>query len=91
LVFIDETWTKIHVASLRGWCARGSRLIGQASHGRWRTLTFIAALRCERIEAPCQFDGPINGVRFLTYVKHFLLHTLKAGDVVIMDNLGSHK
>jgi transposase len=91
LVFIDETWTKTNMAPLRGWCARGSRLIGKAPHGRWRTLTFVAALRCDRIEAPCLFDGPINGIRFLTYVKRFLLPTLKPGDVVIMDNLGSHK
>ena len=91
LVFLDETWTKTNMAPLRGWCTRGSRLIGKAPHGRWRTLTFIAALRCDRIDAPCLFDGPINGMRFLTYVKHFLLPTLKPGDVVIMDNLGSHK
>jgi transposase len=91
LIFIDETWTKTNMAPLRGWCARGSRLIGKAPHGRWRTFTFIAALRCDRIDAPCQFDGPINGMRFLTYVKRFLLPTLKPGDVVIMDNLGSHK
>jgi transposase len=79
------------MAPLRGWCARGSRLIGKAPHGHWQTLTFIAALRYDRIDAPCLFDGPINGLRFLTYVKHFLLPTLKPGDVVIMDNLGSHK
>ena len=91
LVFIDETWTKTNMAPLRAWCARGSRLIGKALHGRWRTLTFVAALRCDRIDAPCQFDGPINGLRFLAYVKRFLLPTLKPGDVVIMDNLGSHK
>jgi putative transposase len=85
LVFIDETWTKTNMAPLRGWCARGSRLIGKAPHGRWRTLTFIAALLCDRIDAPCQFDGPINGLRFLIYVKRFLLPTLKSRDVVIMD------
>ena len=79
------------MAPLRGWCRRGARLIGKAPHGRWRTLTFLAALRCDRIDAPCLFDGPINGVRFLTYVKRFLLPTLKPGDLVIMDNLGSHK
>jgi transposase len=65
--------------------------MGKAPHGCWQTLTFIAALRYDRIDAPCLFDGPINGLRFLTYVKHFLLPTLKPGDVVIMDNLGSHK
>ncbi len=91
LVFIDETWTKTNMAPLRGWSARGKRLIGKAPHGHWRTLTFLAALRCDRIEAPCVFDGPINAARFLTYVQAFLLPTLKPGDVVVMDNLGSHK
>jgi transposase len=79
------------MAPLRGWSACGKRLIGKAPHGRWRTQTFLAALRRDRIEAPCVFDGPINGVKFLTYITAFLLPNLKAGDVVIMDNLGSHK
>ncbi len=79
------------MAPLRGWKARGERLVGKAPHGRWRTLTFLAALRCDRIEAPCLFDGPINGRKFLTYVQQFLLPTLHPGDVVVMDNLGSHK
>ena len=79
------------MAPLRGWSACGKRLIGKAPHGHWRTQTFLAALRCDRIEAPCVFDGPINGVKFLTYIREFLLPSLKAGDVVIMDNLGSHK
>jgi transposase len=91
LVFIDETWTKTNMAPLRGWKARGERLIGKAPHGRWRTLTFLAALRCDRIEAPCLFDGPINGRKFLAYVQQFLLPTLHPGDIVVMDNLGSHK
>ncbi len=79
------------MAPLRGWSACGKRLIGKSPHGHWRTQTFLAALRCDRIEAPCVFDGPINGVKILTYVREFLLPSLKAGDVVIMDNLGSHK
>jgi transposase len=91
LVFIDETWTKTNMAPLRGWSICGKRLIGKAPHGHWRTQTFLAALRCDRIDAPCVFDGPINGVKFLAYVREFLLPSLKAGDVVIMDNLGSHK
>ena len=60
-------------------------------HGRWRTLTFLAALRCDRIDAPCVIDGPINGDSFLAYVEQVLLPTLEPGDIVIMDNLGSHK
>ena len=91
LVFIDETWVKTNMAPLRGWGRRGQRLIGKAPHGRWRTLTFLAALRLDRIEAPCVFNGPINGQKFLAYVEHFLVPTLAAGDIVVLDNLGSHK
>jgi transposase len=74
-----------------GRCARGKRLVAKVPHGHWRTLTFLAALRCDRIEAPCVIDGPINGRSFLAYVEQFLVPTLSPGDVVIMDNLGSHK
>jgi putative transposase len=91
LVFIDETWAKTNMAPLRGWGRRGERLIGKAPHGRWRTLTFIAALRVDRIEAPCVFDGPINGEKFRAWVERFLVPTLRPGDIVILDNLGSHK
>jgi transposase len=91
LVFIDETRVKTNMAPLRGWCRRGQRLIGKAPHGHWRTLTFIAALRIDRIEAPCVFDGPINGESFLAYVEQALVPTLRSGDVVVIDNLGSHK
>jgi transposase len=91
LVFLDETWTTTTMARLRGWGRRGTRLIEPAPHGHWRTLTFIAALRHDRLEAPCVFDGPINGRRFLAYIEQMLVPTLKRGDVVIMDNLGSHK
>jgi transposase len=62
-----------------------------APHGRWRTLTFLAALRFDRIDAPCVIDGPINGQSFLAYVEQVLVPTLRPGDVVIIDNLGSHK
>ena len=91
LVFIDETWTKDNMAPLRGWAPRGARLKATAPFGRWKTMTFIAALRCDRIEAPCLFDGPINGEAFLAYVRTFLVPTLHPGDVVVMDNLGSHR
>ena len=74
-----------------GRCARGKRLVAKVPHGHWRTLTFLAALRYDRIEAPCVIDGPINGRSFLAYVEQFLVPTLSAGDIVIMDNLGSHK
>ncbi len=79
------------MSPLRGWAPRGKRLIGRAPHGQWRTQTFLAGLRCDRIEAPCVIDGPINGQSFQAYVEQFLVPTLRPGDVVIMDNLGSHK
>ncbi|MHC2468228.1 transposase [Bradyrhizobium embrapense] len=74
-----------------GRAPRGERLIAKAPHGRWRTLTFLAALRHDLIEAPCVIDGPINGESFLAYVEQMLVPTLKPGDIVIIDNLGSHK
>ena len=79
------------MAPLRGWCARGRRLAAKVPHGHWKTLTFLAALRCDRIDAPCVFDGPINGESFAAYVDQVLVPALKPGDVVILDNLGSHK
>ena len=79
------------MAPLRGWCTRGKRLIGKAPHGHWQTMTFIAALRHDRISAPCVIDGPINGESFLAYIQQILVPTLGPGDIVIMDNLGSHK
>lgn len=91
LVFIDETWAKTNMAALRGWCTRGQRLCAKAPFGHWKTMTFLAALRCDRIDAPCVVDGPINGLSFGLYIERFLLPTLKPGDVVIMDNLASHK
>lgn len=91
LVFIDETWSKTNMAPLRGWAPRGQRLVAKVPHGHWQTSTFLAALRHDRIEAPWLIDGPINGERFRLYVEKVLLPTLKPGDVVIMDNLGSHK
>jgi transposase len=91
LVFIDETWTKTNMAPLRGWAPRGARLPGIAPFGHWNTMTFLAALRRERIEAPWLLDGPINGERFLIYIEQVLAPTLLKGDLVVMDNLGSHK
>ena len=91
LVFIDETWVRTNMAPLRGWGAKGKRLRGFAPQGRWRTLTFVGALRCDRIAAPAVFDGPINGVCFRAYVEQLLVPALEPGDIVVMDNLGSHK
>lgn len=91
LVFIDETWAKTNMTPPRGWCRRGDKLVAKAPFGKWKTLTFLAALRHDRIDAPCVLDGPINGQLFTAYVEQFLVPTLSPGDIVIMDNLGSHK
>jgi transposase len=91
LVFIDETWAKTNMAPLRGWARRGRRLHAKVPYGHWRTMTFLAALRCNRIDAPCVLDQPINGQSFTAYVEQFLVPTLAPGDIVIMDNLSSHK
>jgi transposase len=91
LVFIDETWTKTNMSPLRGWAERGTRLIAKVPHGHWKTTTFLAALRHDRIDAPWLLDGPIDGETFRIYVEKVLVPTLKPGDIVIMDNLGSHK
>jgi transposase len=91
LIFIDETWVKTNMTRVRGWAPRGRKLLAKVPQGHWRTLTFLAALRCDRIDAPCVIDGPINGENFLAYVEQMLVPTLKVGDVVVIDNLGSHK
>jgi transposase len=91
LVFIDETWIKTNMAPLRGWGPKGKRLRAFAPHGHWRTLTFVGALRCDQLTAPCVFDGPIDGECFRAYVEQQLVPILKPGDIVVMDNLGSHK
>jgi putative transposase len=91
LVFIDETWTKTNMEPLRGWSPLGARLVAKVPHSHWKTSTFIAALRCDRIEAPWLLDGPVNAEAFRTYVEKILSPTLQPGDLVIMDNLSSHK
>jgi transposase len=91
LVFLDETWVKTNMAPLRGWGLRGKRLAASVPYGHWMTMTFIAALRHDRVAAPCIIDGPINGALFTAYVEQFLTPTLAPGDIVILDNLGSHK
>ena len=91
LVFIDETWTKTNMAPLRGWGPRGLRLRAKVPYGHWKTMTFLAALRHDRIDAPWLLNGPINGDSFRVYVEQELVPTLGSGDIVVMDNLGSHK
>jgi len=76
---------------LRGWAPRGQTLEAAIPHGHWKTMTLVAALRCDRITAPLVIDGAMNGEWFLKYVEEELVPTLKPGDVVVLDNLGSHK
>jgi transposase len=91
LVFIDETWAKTNMARSHGRCLRGQRLIGRVPHGHWKTTTFVAGLRHDGITAPFVVDRPMNGVIFRVYVERILAPTLVPGDMVILDNLSSHK
>jgi transposase len=91
LVFIDETWASTNMARLRGRAPKGERLRTGIPHGHWRTTTFVAGLRLTGMVAPTVLDGPINGEAFQAYVDQVLVPELRPGDIVIMDNLGSHK
>ena len=91
LIFIDETWASTSMTRRYGRAPSHERLLGYAPGGHWKTTTFIAALRCDRLTAPWVLDGPINGDGFLAYVHQALVPTLAEGDIVIVDNLGSHK
>jgi transposase len=81
---------KTNLTRTHGRVLRGQRLVARVPHGHWKTMTFLAALRADRIEAPCVIDGPINGALFLVWVTQFLVPTLRPGDLVVLDNLGSH-
>ena len=91
LVFVDETWTKTNMTRIRGRAPRGKRLTGVVPYGHWKTSTFVAGLRHDRMVAPLMLDGAINGEAFLAYVEQFLAPTLAPGDIVVADNLASHK
>lgn len=90
-MFIDETWTSTNMTPARGRAPRGERCIASLPHGHWKTTTFIAALRHDGIGAPMVLDGAMDGAAFVAYVRQFLCPTLRAGDIVIADNLSSHK
>ncbi len=91
LIFVDETGTATNMARSRGRAKRGERLIGKVPGGHWKTTTFVAGLRQSAMTAPLVIDGAMNGEIFLAYVEQFLAPTLKPGDIVIVDNLASHK
>jgi transposase len=91
LVFLDETWAATNMVRRYGRAPRGQRVLDAVPHGHWRTTTVIAALRAEGVVAPLVFDGAIDGQSFLAYAEQFPAPALRPGDVVVMDNLGSHK
>ena len=91
LVFIDETWAATNMTPRYGRCPRGRRLVAAVPHGHWKITTFIGALRTTGLTAPAVIDGAVNGDIFLAYVHQVLVPTLKPGDIVVMDNLSSHK
>lgn len=91
LVFIDETSTSTNMVRLRGRCPRGERLIGRVPQGHWKTITFVAGLRHNKMVAPFVLDGPMTRATFLAYLEQCLRPTLKRGDIVVIDNLPAHK
>jgi transposase len=91
LVFLDETWASTAMTPTHGRSPRGQRCLGHAPHGHWHTTTFVCALRTDGLSAPLVLDGAINGAAFLAWVEQALVPELRAGDTVVMDNLGSHK
>ena len=90
-MFIDETWASTSMARLRGRAPRGQRLRAGIPYGRWKTTTFVAGLRLTGMVAPMVLDGPINAIAFQAYVEQVLVPELHPGDIVVMDNLSSHK
>jgi transposase len=91
LVFVDETWASTNMTRRYGRAPVGQRLVCPVPHGHWKTTTFVAALRRGGLTAPLVIDGAVNGDLFVAYVEQVLVPTLSPGDVVVMDNLSSHK
>jgi transposase len=91
LVFIDETWAKTNMTRLRGRSLRGTRLVGHAPAGHWKTTTLIAALDARGMRCSTVVDGAINRAAFVAFVEQVLVRTLRPGDIVVLDNLSSHK
>jgi transposase len=91
LVFIDETWATTNMTRRYGRAPRGQRLVAPVPHGHWKTSTFVAGLRARGLTAPLVVDGAMNGDIFRAYVEQVLAPTLAPGDLVVVDNLGSHK
>ena len=91
LTFLDETWMTTNMARTLGRAPRGERLVASVPHGHWHTTTFLCGLRHDGLVAPLVLDGAINGEAFLAYIEQMLCPTLRPGDVVVCDNLSSHK
>jgi transposase len=91
LVFIDETWIKTNMTRLRGRALRGQRLVEKVPHGHWKTTTVIGALDQKGMRCSMTLDGPVNRDAFEAFVQQILCPALKTGDIVVMDNLSSHK
>jgi len=91
LIFLDETWATTNMARSHGRAPRGERLVAPVPYGHWHTTTFLCGLRQDGLVAPLVLDGAINGAAFLAYVEQMLCPTLRPGDIVICDNLASHK
>jgi transposase len=90
-VFLDETWATTALSPVHGWAPKGERLVCTAPHGHWHTTTFLCGLRTTGLVAPLVLDGAMNGPAFLAYTEQFLAPTLRPGDIVVLDNLSSHK
>ena len=90
-VFLDETWASTNMARRYGRCPRGERLVAAVPHGHWKTTTFVCGLRHDGLVAPLVLDGALTGDVFLAYVRRQLAPELRAGDVLVMDNLSVHK
>jgi len=91
VVFLDETGANTKMTRRYGRAPRGARVVGRVPHGHWKTTTFVAALRADGLAAPMVVDGAMNGDLFVAYAEQVLAPTLRSGDVVVMDNLSSHK
>jgi transposase len=90
-VFLDETWVTTNMTRRYGRALQGQRLVDAVPHGHWKTTTFVAALRTTGMTAPMVVDGAINGDLFCAYVQRILAPELRDGDIVVLDNLSSHK
>ena len=91
LLFLDETWASTAMTRSHGRCPRGQRLVMDVPHGHWKTTTFVVALTLGGLVAPTVVDGAMTGDLFVAYVEQQVVPTLKPGDIVVMDNLSSHK